>query len=48
MNALEIILEVLMDKGYTEDEAGDLLKEFVEEQKDLDYIRDVFIKLISD
>ena len=48
MNALEIILEALMDKGYTEDEAGDLLKEFAEEQNNLDYIRDMFIKLISD
>lgn len=47
MNALEIILKALMDKGYTEDEAGDLLRKFVEEQNNLDYIRDMFIKLIS-
>ena len=47
MNALEIILEALMDKGYTEDETGNLLREFVEGQKELDDIRDMFNKLIS-
>lgn len=48
MNALEIILEALMDKRYTEDEAGNLLREFVEGQKELDDIRDMLNKLLND
>lgn len=47
MNTLEIIIDAITSEGYTEDEAGEILKEFVEEQKKLDDIRDMFNKLIS-
>lgn len=44
---LEIIIAALIKQGYSEDEAAELLRKFVEEQKQLDEIRDCFHSLIS-
>lgn len=46
-NTLEIIIEALMKNGYTEEQAGDLIKDLIEEQKKLDEIRDIFHSLIN-
>lgn len=45
-NTLEIIIEALMKNGYTEEQAGDLIKDLIEEQKKLDEIRDMFYSLL--
>lgn len=45
-NTLEIIIESLMKNGYTEEQAGDLIKDLIEEQKALDKIRDIFCDLL--
>ena len=44
---LEIIIGALIKQGYTEEEAGELLKQFIEEQAQLDRIRDYFYDIIS-
>ena len=46
MNTFEIIIEALMNKGYTEEQAGDLIRDLIEEQKQLDDIRNIFHNLI--
>ena len=46
INALEIIIESLMKNGYTEEQAGDLIKDLIEEQKKLDKVRDIFCNLL--
>lgn len=46
-NTLEIIIDSLMKNGYTEEQAGDLIKDLIEEQKQLDEIRDIFHSLIN-
>lgn len=47
MNTLEIIINALTKQGYTEDEAGDLIAKLINEQKQLDEIRDLFAKLVN-
>ena len=47
MNTFEIIIDSLMKNGYTEEQAGDLIKDLIEEQKKLDEIRDIFHSLIN-
>lgn len=47
MNTLEIIINALTKQGYTEDEAGNLIAKLIEEQKQLDELRDIFIKLVN-
>lgn len=44
---IEIIIDVLIKQGYSEDEATELLRKFVEEQTQLDRIRDYFYDIIS-
>lgn len=44
---LEIIIDALIKQGYTEEEAGELLKQFIEEQAQLDRIRDYFCDIIG-
>lgn len=48
MNTLEIIISALTKQGYTEDEAGNLITRLINEQKQLDEIRDIFAKLLND
>lgn len=48
MNTFEIIIDALTSKGYSESEAGELIRKFVEEQIELDDIRDMFSNLLSD
>lgn len=45
-NTLEIIIESLMKNGCTEEQAGDLIKDLIEEQKALDKVRDIFYSLL--
>lgn len=45
-NTLEIIIDSLMKNGYTEEQAGDLIKDLIEEQKKLDKARDIFCNLL--
>lgn len=45
-NTLEIIIESLMKNGYTEEQAGDLIKDLIEEQNELDKVRDIFYNLL--
>lgn len=45
-NTLEIIIDSLMKNGYTEEQAGDLIKDLIEEQKKLDKVRDIFYSLL--
>ena len=47
MNILEIIINALTKQGYTEDEAGNLITKLIEEQKQLDKLRDFLIKLVN-
>ena len=47
MNTLEIIINALTKQGYTEDEAGNLIAKLIEEQKQLDELRDLFVKLVN-
>lgn len=47
MNTFEIIIEALMNKGYTEEQAGYLIRDLIEEQKQLDDIRNIFHNLIN-
>ena len=47
MSTFEIIIDSLMKNGYTEEQAGDLIKDLIEEQKKLDEIRDIFHSLIN-
>lgn len=47
MNTLEIIINALTKQGYTEDEAANLISRLIEEQKQLDELRDLFIKLVN-
>lgn len=47
MNTLEIIINALTKQGYTEDEAGNLIARLIEEQKQLDELRDLFVKLVN-
>lgn len=46
MNTFEIIIDSLMKNGYTEEQAGDLIKDLIEEQKKLDKVRDIFYNLL--
>lgn len=43
---MEIIIGTLIKQGYTEEKAGELLRKFVEEQAQLDRIRDYFCDII--
>ena len=47
MNTLEIIIKALTKQGYTEDEAGNLIAKLIEEQKQLDELRNILIKLVN-
>lgn len=47
MNTLEIIINALTKQGYTEDEAGNLIARLIEEQKQLDELRNLFVKLVN-
>lgn len=47
MNTLEIIINALTKQGYTEDEAGNLITKLIEEQKQLDVLRDSLVKLVN-
>lgn len=47
MNTLEIIINALIKQGYTEDEAGNLIAKLIEEQKQLDELRDFLVKLVN-
>ena len=44
---LEIIIDALIKQGYSESEAGELLRKFVEEQAQLDRIRDYLHDIIN-
>ena len=44
---LEIIIDALIKQGYTEEEAEEQLKQFIEEQAQLDRIRDYFCDIIG-
>lgn len=45
--ALEIIIDALIKQGYSESEAEELLRNFVEEQAQLDRIRDYLHDIIN-
>ena len=47
MNTLEIIINALTKQGYTENEAGNLITKLIEEQKQLDVLRDSLVKLVN-
>ena len=44
---LEIIIDALIKQGYSESEAEELLRNFVEEQAQLDRIRDYLHDIIN-
>lgn len=44
---LEIIIDALIKQGYSESEAEELLRKFVEEQAQLDRIRDYLHDIIN-
>lgn len=46
-NVYDLIINGLVKGGYTEKEAEELISKFVEEQKQLDKIKDYFQSLIN-
>lgn len=46
-NVYDVIINGLVKGGYTEKEAEELISKFVEEQKQLDKIKDYFQSLIN-